>query len=343
MADKGNDVVYLEPVKYKNWLKNSRFQNLSDNKVPEHLTVVEREINVIKSLFVFIYENFSNMRRIAKHKPDVVVSYDHLMSLLPCLYCYYKEIKFVFNVSDDWDNVPQNITARWMWKRIIRPVVAKYSYAVASISHRQAALFSKKNKKTFILPNGVSMTFVEKIDGISENNPTPTVNFIANLRDWYDFDLLFDVFGELPDIQLNIYGLGPLFDMLSEKAKNYNNIRLMGNVKSEETPQLLKETLIGIIPLKNNVLNDSTCPVKLFDYWAAQKAVVATPTIELKSIGNDCILFACTKEEWLREIRFLLKNPLRRDFLGSTAYTKVIEKYNYDNITETFINKTNPT
>ena len=27
LADKGNDVVYLEPVKYKNWLKNSRFMN----------------------------------------------------------------------------------------------------------------------------------------------------------------------------------------------------------------------------------------------------------------------------------------------------------------------------
>jgi len=337
LAEKGYDVIYVEPVKYKNWQKNSRFSSLSENDKPDKLSIVEREIGIFKSLLVFLYENYNNVRQIAKHKPDMVVSYDHLMSLLPCLYCYIKKIKFVFNVSDDWDNIPQSESAVLAWKSIIKPLIAKFSFAIASISHKQFIVFSKKNKNTYILPNGISMSFVDKLADIKEDVEQNTVNFIANLRDWYDFDLLFEVFNEMPDFQLNIYGLGPLYENLIEKAKSYKNIKMMGNVNHQDTVQLLKDSVIGVLPLKNNILNDSTCPVKLFDYWAAQKAVVAAPTYELETIGSDCILFACTKDEWIKQIRFLIENPLRREFLGMTAYEKIIDKYNYNVITERFI------
>ena len=199
--------------------------------------------------------------------------------------------------------------------------------------------YSKKNKNTFILPNGLNTSFIENINSLEENNNSNTVNFIANLRDWYNFDLLFDVFAELPELQLDIYGLGPLYEALKEKTESYKNICLHGNVSQEGTAKLLKDSLFGVIPLKPNVLNDSTSPVKLFDYWAAQKAVVGTPTYELKSIGADCILFAQTKEEWLSHIRFLIDNPDRRKFLGKTGYDKIIEKYNYEDITDSFIKK----
>jgi glycosyltransferase involved in cell wall biosynthesis len=261
------------------------------------------------------------------------------MSFLPCLYCYFAKIKFLFNVSDDWDNVPQDKKALWVWKIIIKPIVVRFSHGIVSISHKQFALYSKKNINTFILPNGVNTLFIEKINSFKENNEDNTVNFIANLRDWYDFDLLFDIFEELPQLQLNIFGTGPLYNILSQKAEIHKNICLMGNVSQEKTVQLLKESVIGIIPLKNNTLNDSTSPVKLFDYWAAQKAVVATPTYELQSIGADCILFAQTKEEWIKQIRFLTDNPKRRKFMGETGYDKVTDCYNYDEITRKFLEK----
>jgi len=339
LAEREFEVFYIEPVRYKKWQYHIRFAKLTDNKKPAGLTVVEQKINIPKSFFVFIYENFKNVKQIKKYKPEVVVCYDHLMGFMPCIYCYFKKIKFVFNVSDDWDNMPQSRASQWMWKHIIKPAVAKFSYAIASISHKQLALFKKKNKNTFILPNGLICNFIDNINSFEENNNSKTVNFIANLRDWYDFDLLFDVFSELPELQLNIYGLGPLYESLKEKSEKYSNIHLLGNISQEGAAKLLKDTLFGILPLKPNILNDSTSPVKLFDYWAAQKAVVATPTLELKSIGEDCILFAQNKQEWLKHIRFLIDNAGRREFLGKTGSEKIVNKYNYEDITGSFLKK----
>jgi len=239
-------------------------------------------------------------------------------------------------VSDDWDNVPQSFLPRLTWKYFIKPIIKKCSYAICSISQKQKQLFGARNKRTFVLPNGVENSFKETINHISVNENPNTINFIAHLRDWYDFELLFDVFAELPDIKLRIYGAGALFELLNEKAKLTDNIKMMGSVSHGETARLLKESILGIIPLKDNVLNDSTCPVKLFDYWAARKAVIATPTYELQSIGSDCILFARTKEEWLKHIRFLLENPGRRTYLAKTAYEKINDMYNYDALTKRF-------
>ncbi len=337
LAKEGYEVMYAEPVKYKNWQKNKRFHDLSDNGSDDKLKIIKRFFRRRKSFISFIYENINNTRQIARHKPDVVVCYDHLMGLIPCMYCYFNKIHFIFNVSDDWDNVPQAFIPHKTWKYIIKPIIKKFSFAIASISHKQLQLYKLTHKRAFLLPNGVENSFREDINSLHENKKMNLINFIAHLRDWYDFELLFDVFSELPNITLHIYGTGELLEALSEKAKQHNNIHIMGSVSHKETARLLKDSFIGIIPLKNNLLNDSTCPVKLFDYWAARKAVVATPTFELQQTGSDCILFAKNKEEWIKQIRFLMDNPERRSFLSNTGYEKIVDYYNYDVLTQKFI------
>ncbi|OQA01004.1 MAG: putative teichuronic acid biosynthesis glycosyltransferase TuaH [Bacteroidetes bacterium ADurb.Bin408] len=259
------------------------------------------------------------------------------MGLFACLYCRIKGIKYFFCVSDDWDHVPQRTAACFLWKSIIKPVVLKYAHAVLPVSHKQYDLCLKKNKNTFLLPNGVELPFIKKIDNEESNNESETVNFIAHLRDWYDFDLLTEIFIEIPRMTLNIFGDGPLKNELIQKTAHIPNIKVLGSRIHEDTARLLNETAIGLLPLKKTILNDSTCPIKLFDYWAARKAVVATPTEELKILGSDCLLFATTKDEWIKQITFLLNNPERRKILGHTGREKVEKTYNYDAITEVFL------
>lgn len=337
LAQRGYNVAYIEPVKYKNADRVSRLHTYSTHAQPELLSVIERRSILKRGMLLFLYENLHNAILIGRIKPDVVVCYDHLMGLISCLYCKIKGIKFIFNVSDDWDYVPQQKGALFLWKKIIKPFVLRYAGAILSVSHKQYNLCLKKYKHTFLLPNGIEMSFLKKIDKEGCKKESGNVNFIAHLRDWYDFDLLIDIFVEMPQISLYIYGDGPLKDELLQKTAHIPNIHVCGNRTHEDTARLLGETSIGLIPLKKTILNDSTCPVKLFDYWAARKAVVATPTEELKIIGTDCVLFASTKDEWVKQIQFLLENPARRQVLGNTGREKIDITYNYDAITASFL------
>jgi glycosyltransferase involved in cell wall biosynthesis len=340
LDEAGNECIFIDPVKYKNWQTSAFRLQTSSSHPKEKIKVVERFSKIPLSLFLVIYENWDNVRMVRKYKPDVVVSWDSLMSFFLCIYCWWKKIPFVFDAMDDWEEIGQKYFIRFYFRYIVKPVLSRLSYAITATSHRQTEDYSKYNKRVYLVPNGKSMEFIKNAGQISDNAKaeSKTVNFIATLRDWYDFDLMFEVFKEFPELKLNIYGQGESLEYLKTKSAQYSNVTMMGNADSSLLPQLNAETLFGIIPLKMNKLNDSTCPIKLFDYWSAKKAVIVNPTYELKKVGaNGGLIFALTKEEYVNAIKSLLANPDLRKSTGEKGYDNMLTKYNYDKITNLFV------
>lgn len=330
--------VFLNPVRYKNWQKGSvRLQDYSDNPVPENVSVVERKTSLRKSLFSFIHEIFDNVRQIKKNKPDVVICSDHLMGIPACIYCHRKGIKFIFDNTDDWSEVDKGVFTHLYWKQFARFILRKYSFAITSTSHDQADFFSKKNKRTFVIPNGKPLEFINLINLLPEAEETKKVNFIGSLRDWYDFQLMFDVFSEFPELELNIYGLGELYPALLERSKAYKNIHIRGNASTEKLPILLKESLFGIVILKNIKLNNSTCPIKLFDYWSAGKAVITSPLREIKAIAGENVLYVENKKEFKEAISKVMNDKDFRLGLGQKGYEQMMSNFNYNKITDEFL------
>jgi glycosyltransferase involved in cell wall biosynthesis len=338
LAKKGYSCVYMNPVSYKGCEKATRFMRVSERELPEGLKVAERSSRLRKSFVLFLYENYLNCKTVRNLRPDAVISSNHLMCLFTCVFCRIKGIRFIFDVTDDWELADPGLAGRF-YKYFIKPVIARYAYAVTSTSYSQFEYFSsRRNKNTWLISNGISPDIVEKLQRIKETaGNEKSVNFIGSLRDWYDFDLLFSVFRELPEITLNIYGEGPLFALLKEQAKDDSNIYVYGNVDRQLVPELLKNSLFGVLPLKITKLNNSTCPIKLFEYWGASKAVIATPVDEVKKIGCDVVLFAADKNEFVRCARLLAESKELAGKLGKQALKKIEEVHNYQVIAKRFI------
>src|SRR5579872_2127834 len=119
----GNECIYINPVKYKHWETSVlRLQNVSSH--PNNLIkVIERFSKLPLSLFLVIYENYDNVRMIRKHKPDIVVSWDSLMSFFICIYCKWKGIPFVFDVMDDWEEIGKRHFIRFYFRHMVKPVL----------------------------------------------------------------------------------------------------------------------------------------------------------------------------------------------------------------------------
>jgi glycosyltransferase involved in cell wall biosynthesis len=338
ISDMGNECIYVNPVKYKNWEKGSvRLQHYSSH-ASKSVKTIERFSKLPKSFLVLLYENYDNVKMIKRHKPDAVVSLEHLMSLYSCIYCKLKHIPFVFCVVDDWEGIEKGIMY-FYYKYMVKPVLNRFSSGITATSHKQAEIWGRHNKNVFLIPNGKPMDFIKKAAeyNVQTTKESRMVNFIASLRNWYDYDLLFEVFKEFPELQLNIYGEGELFEFLKNKSGQYGNIAMKGNADSAIIPGLIAESLFGILPLKLNTLNDSTCPIKLFDYWSAKKAIIAAPTYELKKIAeNGGLILAGTKEEYICAIKSLLADSGLRESVGKKGYENMMTKYNYDVIAGQF-------
>ena len=344
MAQRGIACIYLNPVSYRGSENSMRFRQIHRRNDHPNIQVIDRTSKLKKSFLEFIRENIFNIREVRRFKPEAVISTDHLMSTGVCIYCWIKQIPFVFDVTDNWELVDQSAAGK-IYKRFLKPILARFSFAITSTSQRQFIDFKKRRKQnTYLIPNGINPQLQ---DQLMKEEPAKTsgseVYFIGSLRDWYDFDLMFETFQVFPGINLHIYGQGPMYEELLEKSNSIPNIHVHGNIEPAKTAALLHQSLFGILPLKINELNHSTCPIKLFDYWGASLAVIASPLEELSRLGGDALLYASTREEYVRAINRLLNEDDLATKLGRDGKQKVDEAHNYKTITDQFIHILNTT
>jgi len=346
MAHRGYQCIYLNPVSYRGSETAMRFKEVNKRKDHQNIRIIDRRSSWRKSPLEFIREISLNVRAVKKFKPHWVISTDHLMAIGVCLYCKCRNIPFIFDVTDHWELVDRSMAGR-IYKTILKPLLARFSFAVTCTSQRQFNYFSRhRNANTFLISNGINPLLLEQLELDQQQYPLraraskaagPEVNFIGSLRDWYDFDLLFEVFKEFPGIELNIYGLGPLYPELLDTSRSIPNIHVHGNIEHSASAAVLQRTLFGVLPLKINELNHSTCPIKLFDYWGASRAIISTPVEEVVRVGGDAVLYASNKEEFISSVNKLIHKSELALELGKKGKQKVDEIHNYTYITDQFL------
>lgn len=132
----------------------------------------------------------------------------------------------------------------------------------------------------------------------------PVLGFVGGLGDWLDLVLLQTVARQKPD--WHFVFIGPA-DTDTAALRSLPNVRLLGSRPYRDLPAYLKYFSVGLIPFKLNELTAKVNPIKLYEYLAAGKPVVATPLPELKPFAGIVYLagspdaFRAAVERALRE------------------------------------------
>ncbi len=325
------DIIYVEPVVYKQ-ATSLRLQRCSSHST-KGISVIQRSVSWRKNPLLLLYQNWSNVRQIKKHKPDAVIASDHLMSVCAAIYCKLTGRKFIFDHIDHWIEVEKERFVKWYLRYIAYPVYGLCSHALFHTTSYLSSLMKQFKKKSIVLPNAKSEQDITLFSSYAEA-PKQEIHFVGTLRDWYDFDLLFAVMKQLSDLQLHIYGQGEMREFIQQQSQQLQNVFLHDPVNYDELPAVIQRSLIGVVPLKQIPLNNGTLPIKLFDYWAAKKAVVATPTRELEQVGGEACVFAKTIEEWVAAIQQLVHDQELREQKEQESFLLMKRKYNYRAIAE---------
>ncbi len=338
LAEQNYQISYLNPFRYKGWEKSRRLQAYRKRKRHDGINIIDRNTDLPKSFKSFLLESLDNCKQIEELKPDFIYCSDHIMCWQAVKFAKKKNIPFLFDVTDDWSKADPSFLGSSFWKHISRKRIVKYAHSITTVSHKQYEYFRKRHKKVHLISNAIQDSFIDKCkEIILTENKKKTVNFVGSIRNWYDFDLIFSVFEEIGEIELHIYGDGPSFARIEKKAKDYEMVFVHQSLAYDEVPKLMKESCFGIIPLKNNKLNQSTMPIKLLEYWAASKAVIASPTYEIQKTAANNIIYAETKEDWITQIKKLLENDKKKACIGQQAQHILLQQHTYNRITDKFI------
>lgn len=152
------------------------------------------------------------------------------------------------------------------------------------------------NPQTFLVPNvGDFAHFSPAADpSLAAQElaklPHPVIGFAGNfMPEKVDLELLGRVAAERPDWTLLLVGPaeGHARTVLDELVRAHRNVRWIGPKPYAEVPRYVAAFDVGLCPNRWNDYGRSCFPLKVFEYLAAGKPVVASGNPDLESLAPD--------------------------------------------------------
>jgi glycosyltransferase involved in cell wall biosynthesis len=343
------DFLWKDEGERKIFNKERIFQN--EPKIFPNAKIQVRRPGIIKlPLIDYISVPYFHTKAIKKEiqtfKPDVIISFGLLNAYIGLKIAKKHNIPYVYYLIDHVHTLlplrPAQPIGKWLESKTIKG--ANRIFVINEGLLDYAIDLGGERKKGRYIPAGVDLekyreiTYRDKIRkkyGIAEDE---TLLFFMG---WlYDFSGIKEVCEALiencmiyPKIKIMVVGEGdllPYLKSISEKSKEAKSrIILTGKVPFDDIPKYLSAADICLLPAYKNKIMENIVPIKLYEYLAAGKPVIATNLNGLKKeFGN--ILF------YVDDHNQVLNESSRISTLAKQKIDNFIEKYNWDEITLKF-------
>ena len=190
-----------------------------------------------------------------------------------------------------------------------------------------------------VVPNGVRLPAERRFDP-PEPQPNPVLVYAGHLYPWKGVDLLVGAIARLPDVCAVVVGGHPAetdldrLRRLSERLGVQNRIEFTGLVARAEVPALLARASVLVLPTTSTPsASRYTSPLKMFEYLAVGKPIVASDLSAIREIlvdGDNAVLVKPSDEDALvGGIRRVLDDRPLATRIASAAFDQA-EAYSWD-------------
>ncbi len=174
-------------------------------------------------------------------------------------------------------------------------------------------------KDALLTPSGVCLEdFIAEDDAVPEDmkrfieQKKPVIGFYGSLESWrLDYSLIRYVCGSCRD--MNFVFIGPSYDGSSVQLSDIKNLFLLGPRKYTDLRHYLRLFDAAVIPYKIDDTTAAVSPLKLFEYMAGGKPVVATDLKECRNIRG--VFVSKTGQEFVENIYKALDAGKDRQYL----------------------------
>lgn len=229
---------------------------------------------------------------VSEHRIDIIISgnaYHFPMPEIPGL-------QRIYDVVDD--HISPGSGPQWQRTRKFTLDELRKSDRVITITHAlQEALEREGFGQAIRIPNGVDMTAFRNVsaDVVSafrkryELDGRFAIGYIGNHGWWGGMELLLNAFEELkknvPQGRLLVIGPGEDLPRFKEACAGNPDIVFTGPISPAEIAACFHGIDLGVLPFEICPFTDNALPLKILEYGAARKKVVATPLKELKTLA----------------------------------------------------------
>jgi len=189
------------------------------------------------------------------------------------------------------------------------------------------------NTKVFDIPNGVDIDLFnpERFSDESSQDdmkdiPRPIIGFSGSIGKWIDIELLIQVSKRFEKESIVIIGLNEKNPNI-HKLQQLKNVHFLGMKSREEVPQYISGFDVCLMPFNRTEVGKGLLPLKMFEYLALGKPIVATSSEVLKQF-EKVLYLADDKDAFVQEIENAMGD---HDRTNSDSRRKYALKYSWKN------------
>jgi len=203
-------------------------------------------------------------------------------------------------------------------------------------------------QKIVVLPNGVAVKqfqpdfevgrHVRKSLGMEDN---PLILFVGNFYEWHDVGTLLESFPQVldayPHARLILVGDGTLRESMEQLSIDLgisHAVHFTGLIPHIDVPEYMASADIAVVPYPKMDHRNWLSPLKLFEYMASAKAIVASEVGQVKNIiqheTNGLLITAGDAQEMSKAIIRLIDDIDLRTRLGQQARDDAVRKHSWE-------------
>lgn len=331
--------------------KRKVFYNQHKSIENGNITVIRPSIMKLPVLnyVSLLYTHYVEIKKqIKSFKPDIIVGMGILNANIAIRLAKKYNIPFVYYVMDLLHGlVPQK--AFQSLASCIESNNMKNADRVISVNEglREYTIsMGARRENTEVIRTGVDFShFKHSIDGkpIREKYGIKDDEIVLFFMGWlYTFsglkELALEISKSVDNIKLFVLGEGDLWDDLQKigNSNGFNKMIIVNWQPYEDVPKYIAAADICLLPAYANDVMKYIVPIKIYEYMAMSKSVIATRLYGLVTeFGeNNGVLYADKPVNVLDKVKYLVKDQnLGKE--GQKALT-FVKKNNWNNITEEF-------
>lgn len=367
LIERGHEVIWFNNT-FDHFTKKQMFNNDTLVKIKENYTLfLPYAMGYKRNISVSRVFNHRTLAKKFKKQAKLINKPDLIYASFPTIDYAYEAVKF-----GKKNNIPVIVDIRDLWPDIFNHNLPKILSLVASPYIKYMDIQTKYIMKNCFAINGTSSDIVEwglkkagrskqKYDRhfyIGYNNDVKkeeyksekiiddskfNISFFATINNQFNYNLIYELANMIQkkdsDVVFNICGDGPQFDLLKEKVKGLDNVKLFGWTEKNDLQNILINSKIGLAPYKNTFDFQMSVSNKFAEYLAHGLPVIITCEGNMKKIlkENKCGVGSQDIKEICKYILELKKDEKKyklesenakklyeKDFIADKIYEEIV-------------------
>jgi hypothetical protein len=195
----------------------------------------------------------------------------------------FKNKVLIYDKMDDDIQITKNPLIRKLILSVEPQLIKEANYIFVTAQQFYEDI-KKKNPNTYLVPNAVSEDFVCNEEYQPAENKK-VFGYIGMIDHWFDMDVIKTILEADKKNQVILAGPNNLPELKHER------LTYLGVVPKEQLPKLINSFDVCLYPFKKTSLLDSINPVKIYEYLALNKPVLAVKSRETYQLENCLILY----------------------------------------------------